>query len=140
MRKYASSDFNLLANSFIVLGLLDQCFVVFSELACCSSLRASAATHLAALESDLAICFAVRTAALLRAVFLLAICLKAQFTAFFTKFLWSEASLMINGRNRTKVSFDAFLSWNASSAISTKPARLMYSSGLRHHSMAFRMA
>src|SRR5207247_7693676 len=78
--------------------------------------------------------------ALLRAMFLLPICLSAQFTAFLTKFRSSEDSLMMRGRNSRKVLSDTFLSWTASSAISTKPALFTYSFRLFVHSLAFPIA
>src|SRR5437773_6664389 len=44
---------------------------------------------------------------------------------------------MMRGRNSRKVLSDTFLSWTASSAISTKPALFTYSSRLIDHSRAF---
>src|SRR5213593_701880 len=105
-----------------------------------SSRRASEATHFALPDSIFCILSAVDTAALLRLRSRFPICLNDQLTAFLTKFLLSEAPPIIKGRKSRKAWSFAFLSWTASSAISTNPARFSYSASRLHHSLAFATA
>src|SRR5207245_11610502 len=95
------------------------------------------ATHFADLESESRSLEQVLIAAAFKTEFLFPICLRAQFTAFFTKLRSSEASRTIRGRKSRNVLSAAFLSCTASSAIRTNPALLTYSSFLLDHSCSF---
>src|SRR6266568_132167 len=105
-----------------------------------SSLRASEAIHFAAPDSIFCILRAVETAALFSFRLRLPICLNDQFTAFLTKFLLSDDPPIISGKKSRKIWSFVFLSWTASSAIKTKPARFTNSSSRLHHSFAFATA
>src|SRR5579883_1000284 len=65
------------------------------------------------------------------------ICRNAQLTAFFTKLRSSHASRSIAGKNDVNFLSSESLSCTVSSAISTNPARLTYSSLRLLHSAAF---
>src|SRR3989337_1908016 len=81
--------------------------------------------------------FASEMAASLRQRFLFPMFLKAQFTAFFTKFRSSVAPLFITGNTLMKSSSFAVLLCHAKQAINAKAARLTKTSSRMLHSEIF---
>ena len=75
-----------------------------------SSRIASFAIHCADLESSVRIFFASLSASLFKNLLRLPICLKAQLTAFLTKFLSSTECFFINGKKGRKSLSSLFLS------------------------------
>ncbi|MFA5091937.1 MAG: hypothetical protein WC483_05190 [Candidatus Paceibacterota bacterium] len=97
-------------------------FVVFSN-----SFKALLAIHLADFVSCFLIFLAKAIAFLFKFLFFFPICLKAQFTAFFTKFLSSIEYFSIKSKYLIKSLSFKFFDLKAKQAIKVKAVRLIYS-------------
>ncbi len=105
-----------------------------------SSRKASEAIQRAEGFPSARISFASRMAFLFSARFRFPIWRNAQLTAFLTKFLSSLAPRLRWGKNLPKTLSGAALSWTASVAIMTKPARRTNSRSSLHHRTALATA